>query len=39
MFLDGGINALPKVLEAYKSEAVWRTKRHGLHGRWRNMGE
>ena len=39
MFLDGGIGALPKVLEAYIDEAVWppnppKAERHGLRGVW-----
>ena len=40
MLLDGGVGALPKVLEAYMGEAAWRQpKAKGtLHGRWPNVG-
>ena len=36
--LDGGVGALPRVLEAYMGEVVWPhppgAKRQGLHGHW-----
>ena len=43
MFLDGGIGALPKILEAIMGEAVWspdppEVDRHSRHGHWPNVG-
>ena len=40
-FSDGGVGALPEVLEAYVGEVVWphpsEAKQHGLHGHWPNV--